>query len=81
MFRRLVRQSHSLEVTNLRHQHNSTDFLHLRVVFGSDAVEVASDLDAQVGDADETFENILGENVGETLLREIFARHVDVVRA
>ena len=48
----------------LRHHHDAADLLHLRVVRWADAVQVARDLRAQVGDHDELLQHVLGQHVG-----------------
>mmetsp|Transcript_22047 Transcript_22047/g.55882 ORF Transcript_22047/g.55882 Transcript_22047/m.55882 type:complete len:336 (+) Transcript_22047:760-1767(+) len=65
----------------LRHEHDATDLLHLRVVGRRDAVHVAHDLGAQVCDAHELLEHVLGEHVRVAALRAVVRAHVDVGRA
>ena len=53
----------------------------LRVVRRGDAIDVGGDLGAQIGDADELLEHVLGHDIGEARLPDVLAVHVDVVDA
>mmetsp|Transcript_46495 Transcript_46495/g.113223 ORF Transcript_46495/g.113223 Transcript_46495/m.113223 type:complete len:463 (-) Transcript_46495:5607-6995(-) len=79
MIRQVMRQRHPLVVPELRRHHNAPDLLDRRIVRGGDAVEVASDLRAEVGDADELLEDVLGEHVRVPAVPRVVRRHVDVV--
>ena len=81
VLRQHVRQLHGLMRAQLWHEHDAAYFFHLRIVRGTDAVQVAGYLAAQVRDGDELFENVLGQNVGEAGLFDVVRGDVDVVGA
>ena len=81
VLRQHVRHLHELMRAQLRHEHNAAYLLDLRVVGRTDAVHVAGDLAAQVGDGDELLEHVLGQDVGEAGLLDVVGRDVDVVGA
>ncbi len=55
-------------VADLGDHDDGADFFDLIVVGWGGAVEVAGDLDAEVGDGDEALEDVLGHDVGEVTL-------------
>eukprot|EP00964_Phaeocystis_antarctica_P078146 scaffold48598_cov65-Phaeocystis_antarctica.AAC.1 len=69
---------HHLVRAPLRHHDHAAHLLDLRVVGRRDAVEVARDLRAQVGDGDELLQQVLGQDVGVALLRAVVGGDVDV---
>ena len=71
MLRRLLGQGNVLIGTNLRDHHDRADLLDHWIVWRTHSIHVASDLGAQVSDADKALEHILGQNVGETDLSQI----------
>ena len=71
----------SLMRAPLRWHDNAPNLLDLTIVRRRDAVEVATNLRAQIGDGDELLEDILGQNVGVAVLLNIIRAHVDVVGA
>ena len=52
---------------------------HLWVVGGTGAVQVASDLSPQVGNDDELFENVLGQNVRVSGFLDVIGRYINVI--
>ena len=54
---------------------------HLAVVGRGDAVHVPSNLGAQVRDADELLQHVLGQHIREAAVPHRLAVHVDVVHA
>ena len=52
---------------------------YLRVVWWRDAIHEARNLRAQVGDADELLQQVLGQHIGEAGLPDVVGVHVDVV--
>ena len=77
----LVGQRDALMGPQLRRQRNGPDFLHLRVVRGTDAINVTRNLRAEVGNHDELAQNILGEHIGEPGFLKVIRRHINVVGA
>ena len=63
-----ARHVHHLVRAPLRHHDHAAHLLDLRVVGRRDAVEVARDLRAQVGDGDELLEQVLGQDVRVALV-------------
>ena len=67
-------------VADLGDHDNGADFFDLVVVGRGGAVEVAEDLDAEVGNGDEAFEYVFGHDVGEVVFfLDIVGGDVDVV--
>ena len=60
----LMRQGHILVTSYLRNKDNGSDLLDLRIFGWRDSIHVASNLDSQIRDADESFEDILGKHIG-----------------
>ena len=77
----LQRQLHALLRAGLRHHGDAANLLDVRVVGRRDAVHEAGDLRAEVGDADEALQEVLGQNVREARLLDVVGRHKDVARA
>mmetsp|Transcript_107680 Transcript_107680/g.314837 ORF Transcript_107680/g.314837 Transcript_107680/m.314837 type:complete len:229 (+) Transcript_107680:412-1098(+) len=77
--RQLLRQRHRVMRTNLRHHDHAPDFLHLRVIWRGDAVEVGGNLRPQVADADECLQDILRHDIRVAGLSDVLAVDVEVV--
>ena len=54
-----MRKSDYLVVSDLGHQNNRSYFLYLRIIGRTYAIHVASDLDAQIRDANKLLQHIL----------------------
>mmetsp|Transcript_8475 Transcript_8475/g.28819 ORF Transcript_8475/g.28819 Transcript_8475/m.28819 type:complete len:688 (+) Transcript_8475:1085-3148(+) len=72
---------HLLVRAPLGHEDDAADLLDLGVVGRAHAVHVAHHLRAEVRDADELLEEVLGEHVRVAVLRAVLGAHVDVGRA
>lgn len=79
MFRALVRKSDYLVVSDLGHQNNGSYFLYLRIIGRTYAIHVASDLDAQIRDANKLLQHILRQYICVPRLLQVFRIHINVV--
>eukprot|EP00958_Prasinococcus_capsulatus_P015981 scaffold1754_cov355-Prasinococcus_capsulatus_cf.AAC.3 len=77
----LLGEHNKLVRAALRRHHYAPDLLDLRVVRRGHAIQIARDLGAQVGDADELLEHVLGKDVCVTRLLDVVRVDVDVVHA
>mmetsp|Transcript_13958 Transcript_13958/g.40458 ORF Transcript_13958/g.40458 Transcript_13958/m.40458 type:complete len:470 (-) Transcript_13958:5660-7069(-) len=81
VLREARRQVYLLVVAPLRRHHDAADLLDLRVVGRADAVHVAGDLRAQVGDADELLQEVLGHHVRVAGVADVVRVDVDMVHS
>ena len=79
MFRALVRKSDYLVVSDLGHQNNCSYFLYLRIIGRTYAIHVASDLDAQIRDANKLLQHILRQYICVPRLLQVFRIHINMV--
>jgi hypothetical protein len=80
VFGHLVRQGHILIGTYLRNHNDGPNLLDIRIVWGTDSIHIACNLDPQIADADESFKNILRQYVCVARFLEIVRVHINVIR-
>ena len=77
----LVWQCDVLIATDLRHENDGPDLLDLWILRRANTIHVASDLDAQICNANEALENVLGKDISVANLLQVIRIDVDVVSA
>ena len=81
VFWTLVWQCDVLIATDLRHENDGPYLLDLWILRWADTIHVASDLDAEICDADKTLENVLWQDISVAYLLQVIRIDVDMVSA